>query len=150
MSRIRVAIQPEDFDCGVLTRALSDDAGITGAVTCFVGTVRADGDVLALSLQHYPGMSEKSIERIAEQAAARWQLTAISIVHRVGRLEPGEQIVYAGAASAHRGDALEACAFIADQLKTRAVLWKKEHTPSGERWLEPTEADSSKADAWHD
>lgn len=150
MTRIRVAIQQDDFDAGVLTRALSGDAGITGAVACFVGTVRVDGDVLALSLQHYPGMSEKSIERIAGQAASRWQLTAIEIVHRVGRLEPGDQIVFAGAASAHRADALEACAFIADQLKTRAVLWKKEHTPAGERWLEPSDADSSKADAWHD
>lgn len=146
---IQVAAQANDFDVAALNARLYRQAGAVGAVASFVGLVRTDDDVLALTLQHYPGMTERSLQQLAEEASARWPLLGIEIVHRVGRLLPGEQIVYVGTASAHRRAALDACSYLADQLKTRAVLWKKEHRKDGARWLEPTVADAAAVSAWH-
>jgi len=141
-------VQPDNFDVAALTSALYDAAKNVGAVATFVGVVRADAVVQALELSHYPGMSEQSLNLIAEEAEARWPLAAVTIVHRVGKLLPGEQIVYVGTASAHRQAALEACAYIADQLKTRAVIWKKEHLADGQRWVEPSDQDVAVAAKW--
>ncbi len=147
--RTQVAAQTADFDVAELNRRLLQQAGAVGAVASFVGAVRTDDAVLALRLQHYPGMTEKSLQLIADEATARWQLLGIEIVHRVGRLTPGEQIVYVGVASAHRREALDACSYLADQLKTRAILWKQEERVEGTRWLEPTAADTAAVAAWH-
>ncbi|MFN4291852.1 MAG: molybdenum cofactor biosynthesis protein MoaE [Permianibacter sp.] len=146
---IQVAAQFDDFDVGALTRRLYAQAGAVGAVATFVGLVRTDDQVLALTLQHYPGLTEHSLQQLAAEAAARWPLLGIEIVHRVGRLEPGAQIVYVGVASGHRREALTACSYLADQLKTRAILWKQEHRPTGDTWLEPTDADNASVAAWH-
>lgn len=143
-----LAVQAENFDVAELTTSLYDAAKNVGAVATFVGIVRADAVVKALELSHYPGMSEQSLALIADEANARWPLAAVSIIHRVGKLLPGEQIVYVGTASAHRQAALEACACIADQLKTRAVIWKKEHLANGTRWVEPSEQDVAVAAKW--
>lgn len=145
---IQVAAQFDDFDVGALSKRLHVHAGTVGAVATFVGLVRTDDQVQALTLQHYPGLTEHSLQQLAEEAAARWALLGIEIVHRVGRLCPGEQIVYVGVASGHRREALTACAYLADQLKTRAILWKQEHRPTGDRWLEPTDADNASVAAW--
>lgn len=145
---ISVAVHADDFDAGNLSRRLYAQTGRVGAVATFVGLVRQDDDVLALRLQHYPGMTEHSLQQLAEEASQRWSLLGIEIVHRVGRLLPGEQIVFVAVASGHRREALTACAYLADQLKTRAVLWKQEERPDGTRWLEPTAADTTQATSW--
>lgn len=146
---IRVAAQSADFDVAELNRRLLQQTGSVGAIASFVGAVRTDDDVLALRLQHYPGMTEKSLRLLADEAVARWPLLGIEIIHRVGRLTPGEQIVYVGVAGGHRREALDACSYLADQLKTRAILWKQEERADGTRWLEPTSADSAAVAAWH-
>jgi molybdopterin synthase catalytic subunit len=146
---VQVAAQTADFDVTSLNRVLSAKAGKVGAVASFIGLVRTDDGVLALRLQHYPGMTEKSMQQLAEEAVARWDLLGIELVHRVGRLLPGEQIVYVGVASSHRREALQACSYLADQLKTRAILWKQEERTSGTSWLEPSDADAAAVAAWH-
>lgn len=145
---VRVAVHEADFDVAALNQTLYQQAGAVGAVANFVGLVRTDDDVLALRLQHYPGMTEHSLELLADEAKARWSLLGIVLVHRVGRLLPGQQIVYVGVASGHRHEALTACAYLADQLKTRAVLWKQEQRADGNRWLEPTAADNASVASW--
>jgi molybdopterin synthase catalytic subunit len=122
-----------------------------GAVVAFIGMVRdlnLAEDVVALELEHYPGMTEKSLLRIAEQAAQRWSLQAARIVHRVGKMYPGDQIVMVLTASAHRGDAYEANQFMMDYLKTEAPFWKKEWTPEGPRWIEARDTDDHAAAKW--
>lgn len=151
-ARIAVAVQEADFDLAQEMRVASQgDRGI-GAFVSFVGLVRdlnlAD-DVVALELEHYPGMTEKALTRIAEEAAVRWPLHAVRIVHRVGKLHPGDAIVLVLVASAHRHAAFEANAFIMDYLKTRAPFWKKEWTPEGPRWVDARESDFSAAERWH-
>ncbi|MDN3575527.1 molybdopterin synthase catalytic subunit MoaE [Chitinimonas viridis] len=151
-ARFHVAVQAEDFDLQAEMRTLSaGDRGI-GAITSFVGLVRdlnlAD-DVVAMELEHYPGMTEKALIRIAEEAAVRWPLHGVSIIHRVGKLYPGDAIVLVLVASAHRHAAFEANAFIMDFLKTRAPFWKKEWTPEGPRWVDARETDYSAAARWH-
>lgn len=121
--------------------------GIAGASVCFSGAVRG-GDVLALTLEHYPGMTEKALQRIAESAAQRWPLLAARIVHRAGRMLPGEIIVFAGVCAAHRAPAFAACSYIADFLKTRAPFWKKEETAQGERWVEARVEDTRAIEEW--
>ena len=119
----------------------------------FVGYVRnADSgrDIAALELEHYPGMTEKAITAIVTEAAGRWQLLGATVVHRVGRLEAGAQIVYVGVASRHRGDSFAACEFIMDYLKTRAPLWKKEYTHEGEQWVDARSSDDQRAERWQD
>ncbi|MEI6838834.1 MAG: molybdopterin synthase catalytic subunit MoaE [Alcaligenaceae bacterium] len=150
-ARISVAVQTEDFDLRLEHQQLiQNDHGI-GAVVAFIGMVRdlnlAD-DVVALELEHYPGMTEKSLINIAQQAEKRWSLQAARIVHRVGKMYPGDQIVLVLTASAHRGDAYEANTFMMDYLKTEAPFWKKEWTPEGPRWIEARESDDSAVARW--
>lgn len=149
-----VSVQEADFDVGAETAALSAGRLDVGAVATFVGLVRADklsgegSEVSAMTLEHYPGMTEKSLEAIIAEAGGRWQLQGVRVIHRFGRLLPGERIVFVGVASAHRGDAFAACEFIMDYLKTRAPFWKKEDTPEGGRWVDAREADDSAAARW--
>ncbi|QDQ25928.1 molybdopterin synthase catalytic subunit MoaE [Chitinimonas arctica] len=149
---IHITVQTDDFNLANEHQHLSQgDRGI-GAMVSFVGLVRdlnlAD-DVVALELEHYPGMTEKALTGIAEEAAVRWPLHAVRIVHRVGRLRPGDRIVLVLVASAHRHAAFEASTFIMDYLKTRAPFWKKEWTPAGPRWVDARVGDVSAADRWH-
>jgi molybdopterin synthase catalytic subunit len=150
-ARLSVAVQNEDFDLRHEHQQLvQNDHGI-GAVVSFIGMVRdlnlAD-DVVALELEHYPGMTEKSLMNIVQQAESRWSLQAARVVHRVGKMYPGDQIVLVLTASAHRGDAYEANTFIMDYLKTEAPFWKKEWTPEGPRWIEARDSDDHAAARW--
>jgi molybdopterin synthase catalytic subunit len=147
----RVRVQPEDFDVGreldLLTRGRTD----VGGLASFVGLVRAsnEGDaVKGMTLEHYPGMTEKALEDICAQAHARWNLIDTLVIHRVGALAPGDRIVLVGVAGAHRGEAFEACEFIMDYLKTRAPFWKKEETGQGSRWVEARTSDDAAAQRW--
>jgi molybdopterin synthase catalytic subunit len=150
-ARLTVSVQEADFDFKhEHTVLVSGDKGV-GAVVAFIGMVRdlnLAEDVVALELEHYPGMTEKSLLRIAEQAAQRWSLQAARIVHRVGKMYPGDQIVMVLTASAHRGDAYEANQFMMDYLKTEAPFWKKEWTPDGPRWIEARDSDDHAAAKW--
>jgi molybdopterin synthase catalytic subunit len=146
-----VRIQTEDFDLGAETLALRAANRAVGALACFVGTVRDINDGSAVSgmvLEHYPGMTEKSIEEIIEQARARWKLIDVLVIHRVGALAPTDQIVLVAVTSSHRGDAFAACEFVMDFLKTAAPFWKKESTPAGERWVDAREADDAALARW--
>lgn len=122
-----------------------------GAVATFVGRVRdhnSGSQIQTLELEHYPGMTEKVMLQVLESARMRWPITAARVVHRVGKLSPGENIVMVLTASAHRHAALEACAFIMDHLKTKATFWKKEQTPEGSRWVRSRESDTSALERW--
>jgi molybdopterin synthase catalytic subunit len=149
-----VSVQEADFDVGVETNALSAGRLDVGAVATFVGLVRADklsgegSEVSAMTLEHYPGMTEKSLEAIVAEANTRWRLQGVRVIHRFGRLVPGDRIVFVGVASAHRGDAFAACEFVMDYLKTRAPFWKKEDTPEGGRWVDARDTDDSAAARW--
>jgi molybdopterin synthase catalytic subunit len=147
---IRISVQTEDFDPTALQSELSAQNTEAGAIASFVGLVRSrpDEPVTRLELEHYPGMTERSIADIVDQAAARWEVLSVRVVHRVGSLVPGDQIVYVGVASGHRGHAFEACEFIMDFLKTRAPFWKKETTPSGTRWVEARSCDDEARRRW--
>jgi molybdopterin synthase catalytic subunit len=150
---VSVSVQQADFDVGAETAALSDGDFDVGAVASFVGLVRRTNDaaaVSAMTLEHYPGMTEKALEEIVAQAKQRWRLQAVRVIHRFGRLEPGERIVFVGVASAHRGEAFAACEFIMDYLKTRAPFWKLEETPEGARWVDARDSDDSAASRWDD
>jgi len=146
-----IRVQFEPFQPGVELEALhAANAGI-GAVVGFVGYVRDYNDgnaVAALTLEHYPGMTEKALAGIARQASARWPLLGVEIVHRVGHLQPGEPIVFVGTASSHRQAAFDACNFIMDYLKTRAPFWKREDTPEGARWVDGRDSDQAAARRW--
>lgn len=146
-----IRVQNEDFDVGALMRALTDGRSDVGAVATFVGLVRGDGDgVRQMTLEHYPGMTEKALADIVADARHRWSLLGVQVIHRVGPLVPGAQIVYVGIAAAHRGEAFAACEFIMDFLKTRAPFWKKERTRQGERWVDARESDDEAAARWDD
>ena len=147
-----VSIQHDDFDAGIELRKLRERSDTTGAVASFVGVVsnRNDGAAIdALELEHYPGMTEQSIAEIIEQAGRRWPLLGARVIHRIGRLDIGSQIVFVGVSSRHRGAAFEACEYIMDFLKTRAPFWKKEFTATGARWVDARESDDSAAARWH-
>ena len=147
----RVRVQPEDFDVGRELDALTRGRNDVGAVASFVGLVRDANDghpVRAMTLEHYPGMTEKALEDICAQAHARWDLIDTLVIHRVGPLQPGDRIVLVGVAGAHRGEAFEACEFIMDYLKTRAPFWKREDTPGGSRWVDARESDDAAAQRW--
>lgn len=144
---IEVRVQAEDFDPGVEMARLHADRGDVGAVASFVGLVRG-GEVVAMTLEHYPGMTERQLRAVADEAAARWPLQGIVVVHRHGRLVRGDRIVLVAVASAHRGAAFEACAFLMDWLKTRAPFWKREETAEGSRWVEAKAADDEAAARW--
>ena len=148
-----VSVQESDFDAGAEIAALSHGRTEVGAVATFVGLVRRgneDSGVQAMTLEHYPGMTEKALEDIVADARDRWHLEGVRVIHRVGRLEPGDRIVFVGVAGAHRGEAFAACEFIMDYLKTRAPFWKREETPQGVRWVEARESDDSAAVRWDD
>jgi len=146
-----VRVQAGDFDLGhEVARLRAGDARI-GAVVSFVGTVRDLNDgaqVAAMELEHYPGMTEKSLEDIAAQARARWPLYGTLVIHRVGPLLPLDQIVLVACSAAHRGDAFAACEFIMDYLKTDAPFWKKEQTPDGARWVDARVTDDTAKARW--
>ena len=149
MSAIRV--QTEPFDTGAEIARLSAGRTDIGGIGCFVGTVRATAahPVAALTLEHYPAMTEPALARIAAEATARWDLLGCTVIHRVGRLEPGEPIVLVLAAAGHREAALEATAFLIDWLKTKAPFWKKEALAGGaETWVEARDADEAAAALW--
>ena len=146
-----VRVQREDFDPGAeLDRLVADKTNIGGVVS-FVGLVRDVAEnqgVSAMTLEHYPGMTEKMLDEIEAEARRRWPLEATLIVHRVGRLLPGERIVLVIAASAHRHAAFEAASFLVDWLKTKAPFWKHEETASGGHWVEARESDDTAAERW--
>ncbi|HML92708.1 molybdenum cofactor biosynthesis protein MoaE [Methyloceanibacter sp.] len=132
-----IRVQRDDFDIGKEIDALRKGRTGIGAIVTFTGTVRdAHGEVTAMTLEHYPGMTEKELARVEAEAHARWPLQATLIVHRVGRLEPGDNIVLTAAASAHREAAFEAARFLIDYLKTSAPFWKRESGPAGDKWVE--------------
>ncbi|MFM2045458.1 MAG: hypothetical protein RLY86_4034 [Pseudomonadota bacterium] len=161
-----VRVQAEDFDPGVELSRLTAGNTAIGGVTSFIGMVRdmhardmhdkgpggrseAGTPVRSMTLEHYPGMTERQLAAIEAEANARWPLDATLIIHRFGRLEPGDRIVMVAVASAHRAAAFEACWFLIDWLKTKAPFWKQEETPEGERWVEARETDQAAADRWN-
>ena len=157
MKTPRVVIQTADFDLSAEVRALHESDRGVGAVTSFVGTVRdRHGAVPAgqtppvqrMELEHYPGMTEASIEAMIDEAFSRFDIRAAKVIHRVGPLEPGEQIVLVAVASAHRGESFQACEFLMDYLKTQAPFWKKEHTPEGARWVDARVSDDAALARW--
>lgn len=146
-----IAVQEGDFDVGAEYQALIADDQQGGAVVFFVGRVRdmnLDHSVRALTLEHYPGMTEKSLEAIMSEARQRWQLVSARIVHRVGHLSLGDQIVYVGVTSSHREQAFAAAEFMMDFLKTRAPFWKKEERAEGEEWLRENPKDQRAFERW--
>ena len=146
-----IRVQQEDFDLGQELAALTAGNHKVGGLAVFVGLVRdlADGkSVQAMSLEHYPGMTQKMLERIETEARSRWPLEACLVIHRYGRLEPGDRIVLVACASAHRQAALEACGFLIDWLKTKAPFWKLEEGPAGEAWVEARDSDDAAAARW--
>ena len=151
MSAPRVTVQAEDFDLGVEVATLrAQDSGV-GAVATFIGTVRDRNDgspVRSMELEHYPGMTEKSIEAMIDEAMERFDILCVRVVHRVGLLQPTDQIVLVAVTSAHRGDSFSACEFLMDYLKTQAPFWKKEQTPAGARWVDARVADDAALAKW--
>ena len=146
-----VRIQTEDFDAGREIAALRRGNPAIGAIASFIGVVRDANDggkVAAMTLEHYPGMTEKSIDAIIGQAKSRWSIFDALVIHRIGRLLPLDQIVLVVVTGAHRGDAFAACEFVMDYLKTRAPFWKKEETPDGARWVESRGSDDLAAERW--
>ena len=146
-----IRVQREDFDVGAELARLTDGNLAIGGVASFVGLVRdvAGGEAIgAMTLEHYPGMTEKKLAEIEAEAQRRWPLQASLIIHRYGRLEPGDRIVLVATAARHREAALEACAFLIDWLKTEAPFWKLEEGPEGARWVEARASDDARKAAW--
>lgn len=146
---MRVFLTDQPFEPGALVTAFCADRAETGAVATFVGLARAEkGQASGLELEAYPGFTDAAITEIAATAVYRFALQDVQVVHRVGRIAPGEAIVFVATAAAHRREAFEACDFLMDYLKSRAPFWKKEHGPGGARWIEPTERDRTDAKRW--
>jgi len=148
---LRVVVQQDDFKLDDLLAQMRQGRPQIGAIACFVGTVRDlnQGDtVSSMFLEYYPGMTEKSLEAIAQKAIERWKLESVSIVHRVGLLEPLDQIVAVATASAHRQDAFESCQFVMDFLKTEAPFWKKEQMADQTRWVQARASDDEARERW--
>ena len=146
-----VRVQTGDFDIGAEIAAMRRENPKVGAVASFIGVVRDlnEGDRVAeMTLEHYPGLTEKALEKIVAEARSRWNIYDALVIHRVGTLKPGDQIVLVVVTGAHRGEAFEACEFLMDYLKTRAPFWKKERTAAGARWVEARESDDLAADRW--
>ncbi|GAA4761528.1 molybdopterin synthase catalytic subunit MoaE [Stakelama sediminis] len=143
---IRVSVQEAPLDIAAEHRALAQSG--VGGIASFTGLVRGDDGVTTLELEQYPGMTGRMLTRLAEQAAERWSLAAATIVHRVGPMAVGDGIVFVGTASAHRADALEACAYLIDRLKTDAPFWKREWQGGESRWVEARACDDSAAERW--
>jgi molybdopterin synthase catalytic subunit len=152
MQKDFIRIQEADFDLTTEVKALRKDDPRVGAIVTFVGTVRDMNDgsqVRGMTLEHYPGMTEKSLEEIITQARARWDLYKTLVIHRVGPLLPEDQIVLVAVTSAHRGEAFAACEFIMDYLKTAAPFWKKEATPEGGKWVDARVTDDTAMARWN-
>ncbi|ARU32109.1 molybdenum cofactor biosynthesis protein MoaE [Sulfuriferula sp. AH1] len=148
---MKIAVQSEDFDLSTEVAAMRANQPQIGAIASFVGLVRDINDgssVAAMSLEHYPAMTEKALRAIAAEAAQRWQIIDATIIHRIGDLYPSDQIVLVTVASMHRHDAFAACEFIMDFLKTSAPFWKKELTPQGARWVDARETDENATQRW--
>ena len=146
-----VRVQTDDFDVGAEIKSLRAGNPAIGAVASFIGCVRDmnEGDSVGLMyLEHYPGMTERELEKIAAEACTRWDILDTLIIHRVGELRPLDQIVFVAVTSAHRGESFAACEFIMDYLKTRAPFWKREATPQGERWVDARVTDDAAAERW--
>ena len=146
-----IRVSPEDFDLSEETARIRAANPQSGAIVSFVGVVRNknDGsDVAAMSLEHYPGMTEKALGAIIESARSRWSIDDVTVIHRVGDLKLGDQIVLCLVCAEHRREAFEACEFIMDWLKTEAPFWKKETTPSGARWVDARESDEAAKARW--
>ena len=146
-----IRLQTEDFDTGAEINALHSMGSHIGAVVSFVGFVRefsGESRLDAIELEHYPQMTQKSLEHIAAEAQSRWNIERVIIIHRVGRLAPDEQIVFVGVASSHRSEAFSACEFAIDRLKTQAPFWKKECFTTGDQWVDAKLSDRSKSDRW--
>ncbi len=146
-----VRIQHEDFDVGAEIAALRTGRAEIGAVATFIGVCRDRNEgttVATMTLEHYPGMTEKSIKKIIDEALARWRIVDATVIHRVGELRPTDQIVLVVVIGGHRGDAFAACEFIMDYLKTQAPFWKKEQTPGGARWVDARVTDDDAAARW--
>ncbi len=151
MTSPRVTIQAQDFDLSAEAARLRADDGGVGAVVAFVGTVRelsSGAAVSRMELEHYPGMTEASIEAMIDTAMQRFDIRAARVIHRVGALEAREQIVLVLVSSAHRGQAFQGCEFLMDYLKTQAPFWKKEHTPAGAHWVDARESDDQALARW--
>lgn len=147
-----VSIQQADFSLAEEVALLEKDNAIDGAVVTFTGRVRNNNEgqnVTALTLEHYPGMTEKSLAKIINTAKKRWNIGKVKVIHRIGKLTIGEQIVFVGVTSKHRKDAFEANEFIMDYLKVSAPFWKKELTDNGEKWLDAKNSDTNKAEQWN-
>jgi molybdopterin synthase catalytic subunit len=146
-----IRVQESDFDIGAEIQRMTTGNVEVGAFACFVGLVRdlaGDEKIESMTLEHYPGMTERQLEKIEADARARWKLNDVLIVHRYGKLLPGDRIVLVATTSGHRQDALESCEFLIDWLKTKAPFWKKEETPKGARWVEAKEEDDAQAARW--
>jgi molybdopterin synthase catalytic subunit len=146
-----IRVQREDFDVGAELSRLAAGRTDVGGIATFIGLVRdvAGGEAIgAMTLEHYPGMTEKKLAEIEAEAQRRWSLQATLIIHRYGRLEPGDRIVFVATASAHRQAALDSCAFLIDWLKTKAPFWKLEETPSGPQWVDARDSDDAAAERW--
>ncbi|MES1999390.1 MAG: molybdopterin synthase catalytic subunit MoaE [Pseudomonadota bacterium] len=148
---MKISVQEADFDVGAEISALRAGNPQIGAVASFIGLVRDLNDgsnVAAMTLEHYPAMTQKALTAIVAEAETRWALLGCTVIHRVGALFPTDQIVLVAVASSHRADAFAACEFIMDYLKTQAPFWKKEQTPEGERWVESRNSDEAAAGRW--
>ncbi|WP_438986373.1 molybdenum cofactor biosynthesis protein MoaE [Marivivens donghaensis] len=144
-----VRIQTEGFDAGAELNAFTDTVAGAGAVVSFTGVVRdVDGGLVAMEIEHYPGMTEKAIAAIVSEAQSRWDLAGALVIHRHGRLTAGDQIMMVATASRHRVDAFQAAEFLMDYLKSRAPFWKKEMTQSGDGWVEARDEDEAALDRW--
>ena len=154
MPKLHIAIQTADFDVSAELAALRAGDHAVGAVCCFVGTVRdrnggdAAGAVASMELEHYPGMTEKSIEAMAQEAFRRFDILGVRVIHRVGVLAPPDQIVLVAVTSAHRGQSFQACEFLMDYLKTQAPFWKKEQTAAGAHWVDARVSDDAALARW--
>jgi molybdopterin synthase catalytic subunit len=146
-----IRVQAEDFDVGAELEAMSKGNHAIGGLCSFVGLVRemaGSADIGAMTLEHYPGMTEKALAEIEAEALERWPLESTLIIHRYGRLEPGDRIVLVAASSAHREASFEACHFLIDFLKTKAPFWKLEETPDGAKWVDARSSDDAAAERW--
>lgn len=149
---MKIGVQAEAFDLGAEIDAMRAGRTDIGAIASFVGLARdlnEGSGVAAMTLEHYPGMTEKALGKLVDDACARWTLQDVTVIHRVGRLLPGDPIVLVAVASRHRGEAFAACEFIMDFLKTQAPFWKKEETADGERWVEARASDDAAAARWN-
>jgi molybdopterin synthase catalytic subunit len=146
-----IKVQQEDFEPDAIVSGLTEGSTDVGAIVTFLGLVREfskSSRIESMTLEHYPGMTEKALQAIAEEAQQRWQLLDVAVIHRVGKLKPADRIVMVAVTSAHRGDAFQGCEFIIDYLKTRAPFWKKEFTGEGEHWVEARRSDDAAVDRW--